>query len=507
MRLIKSAKRKPSVKTKIALAFIATMAVTLILIGLIHYFFLGRYYSRHKEEILSSSFLLLNEVGPYKSSDIPDTFEHFCATNNLKVIITGPELGSYIYSNATDRQSLQTLIFGLISGNEQENIEIIESSRNYQIQKFHDRYIGGDYLQLIGWFDNGNCYFARCPLESIDDAVNISNQFYTITGCTMILVGAVVIWLIARKIVQPIQELTGISKRMAALDFDARYTSGGKDEIGELGNHFNIMSEKLEQVIAELKSANVELQKDINEKIQIDEMRREFLSNVTHELKTPIALIQGYAEGLKDNISDDAESREFYCDVIVDEASKMNEMVKKLLNLNQLEFGEDQVTMERFDLAAVIRGVLQSSAILIKQKEAVILFSQETPIPVWGDEFKVEEVITNYLTNALNHLNSERTIEISCKKEQGIVTTTVFNTGDPIPEEDLDKIWIKFFKVDKARTREYGGSGIGLSIVKAITDSMNQHCGCRNYDNGVAFWFTLEADEGAGEKQRLLSEQ
>lgn len=281
---------------------------------------------------------------------------------------------------------------------------------------------------------------------------------------------------------------------MAALDFDARYVSGGKDEIGELGNNFNVMSEQLEQAISELKSANVELQKDIDKKTQIDEMRREFLSNVTHELKTPIALIQGYAEGLKDNINDDEESREFYCDVIIDEAAKMNEMVKKLLNLNQLEFGEDQVNMERFDLNAVIKGVLQSSDILIRQKEAKVLFTGGDPLYVWGDEFKVEEVITNYLTNALNHLDYDHTIEISCKKEGNVVKTTVFNTGDPIPEEDLDKVWVKFFKVDKARTREYGGSGIGLSIVKAIMDSFHQQCGCQNYDNGVAFWFTLEAD-------------
>src|SRR5699024_6553303 len=224
-------------------------------------------------------------------------------------------------------------------------------------------------------------------------------------------------------------------------------------------------------------------------------MRREFLSNVTHELKTPLALIQGYAEGLKDKVNEDQESRDFYCDVIVDEASKMNEMVKKLLNLNQLEFGNDQVTMERFDLAEVIRGVLQSSAILIEQKEAKVVFNQQEPVMVWGDEFKVEEVITNYLTNALNHLDYDRIIEIDCKTENGVVATSVFNTGDPIPEEDIDKIWIKFYKVDKARTREYGGSGIGLSIVKAIMDSMNQKCGADNYENGVAFWFTLEQSQ------------
>lgn len=485
--------RKHSVKKRIAYTFIATMAATLLIIGLINYFFLGSFYIRDKEHILAESFQKLNVTGG-DSDDIPDTFEQFCVTNNLKVIITGPELSSFVYSNATDRQSLQTLIFGLISGNEQANTKVVDSKDNYQIQKFYDSHAEAEYLQIIGWFDNGNCYFARCPLESITDAVGLSNQFYLFIGIPIIIIGAIVIWIITRQIVRPVQELTEISKKMAALDFDARYVSGGKDEIGELGNNFNVMSEQLEQAISELKSANVELQKDIDKKTQIDEMRREFLSNVTHELKTPIALIQGYAEGLKDNINDDEESREFYCDVIIDEAAKMNEMVKKLLNLNQLEFGEDQVNMERFDLNAVIKGVLQSSDILIRQKEAKVLFTGGDPLYVWGDEFKVEEVITNYLTNALNHLDYDHTIEITCKKEGNVVKTTVFNTGDPIPEEDLDKVWVKFFKVDKARTREYGGSGIGLSIVKAIMDSFQQQCGCQNYDNGVAFWFTLEAD-------------
>ena len=134
------------------------------------------------------------------------------------------------------------------------------------------------------------------------------------------------------------------------------------------------MSEQLEKTISELKSANNELQKDIESKIRIDQMRREFLNNVSHELKTPIALVQGYAEGLKENISDDPESREFYCDVIMDEAAKMNKLVKNLLTLNQLEEGRDETTMERFDIVSLIRGVLQSMDIMIRQKEARVSF-------------------------------------------------------------------------------------------------------------------------------------
>ena len=185
----------------------------------------------------------------------------------------------------------------------------------------------------------------------------------------------------------------------------------------------------------------------------------------------------------------------FTADVIVDEARKMNEMVKKLLSLNHLEFGNDPVEMECFDLTALIHGVLQSSGLLIEQKGVTVKLHQQEPLYVWGDEFRVEEVITNYVSNALNHIDGDKILDIRCKVENGIVRTSVFNTGQQIPKEDIDKIWIKFYKVDKARTREYGGSGIGLSIVKAIMDSMRQQCGVENYANGVEFWFTLEHRE------------
>lgn len=483
---------KHSVKRKIAVTFIAVMTVALLAIALMNYAFLGTYYTYQKIDTLKQSWKYINRLNAEEAKDIPDSFSQFCATNNLKVLIMNQYLSQKIYANTIDSDIMKLRLAGILLGEEDQNTRILEEKSSYQVQNFHEITLNMDYLQLVGRLSNGCYYMVQCPSDSISDAAKISNQFYTYVGLAAVLIGAAIIWLVASRIVKPIKELTDISKRMAALDFDVRYVSGGEDEIGELGHNFNTMSDKLELAISELKSANMQLQKDIEKKIQVDEMRREFLSNVTHELKTPLALIQGYAEGLKDNINEDQESREFYCDVIVDEASKMNEMVKKLLNLNQLEFGNDQVTMERFDLGEVIRGVLQSSSILIGQKEARVVFSQKEPIPVWGDEFKVEEVITNYLTNALNHLDYDRVIEIHCSVVENTVKTTVFNTGDPIPEEDIEKIWIKFYKVDKARTREYGGSGIGLSIVKAIMESMNQRCGVNNYENGVAFWFTLE---------------
>ena len=204
-------------------------------------------------------------------------------------------------------------------------------------------------------------------------------------------------------------------------------------------------------------------------------------------------MIQGYAEGLQENINDDPESREFYCDVIVDEANKMNKMVKRLLSLNQLEFGNGQVHLEHFDLNGVIDSVVSFSDILFQQKGVTLSYHRsDEPVMVWADEYMIEEVVTNYISNALNHVKYDNKIEIKMTKEEGTVRTSVFNTGDPIPDEDIDKIWSKFYKVDKARTREYGGNGIGLSIVKAVMEAHNQKYGVKNYDNGVEFWFELD---------------
>ena len=221
-------------------------------------------------------------------------------------------------------------------------------------------------------------------------------------------------------------------------------------------------------------------------------MRNEFLGNVSHELKTPLALIQGYAEGLKEGVNEDAQSREFYCDVIMDEATKMNQMVKNLLTLNQLEFGDEDISFERFDLTELIRGILQSMEILAQQEEAEVIFRQEAPVYVWADEFKVEQVVRNYVSNAFHHVSGAKVVEVKILTDEEKAKVTVFNTGMPIPEKDIPHIWDKFYKVDKAHTRAYGGNGIGLSIVKAIMESFHQKYGVNNYDNGVEFWFELD---------------
>lgn len=477
---------KKSLKRRIDLSFLLIAALTLILIGVFNLLFIKKVYVNNKKNILTQSYDYYEDGA--KSGNMDD-FSNYCAMNGLTFVIADPNLNA-VTSNAKDADNMLRMLFGNILDMEKDNTKILYQDERYQIVGITDRMDGIEFLELWGTLSDGNYYVVRYPMSNIEEAARISLRFYFLIGAVMLALSALVIRQITKRLTKPIIELNDLSKRMADMDFEAKYISGGEDEIGQLGQSMNIMSTRLERSISELKSANARLEKELEEKVQIDEMRREFLSNVSHELKTPIALVQGYAEGLKEMVQD-PQSRDYYCDVIIDEANKMNHLVRQLLSLDQLESGRDELEVTRFDICELIRGVLTSADIMIKKKNADIVCDLSKPVYVWGDEFKIEQVLTNYISNALNHLDGDNKIHINCEEKDGIVTTTVFNTGKPIPKEDLDNIWTKFYKVDKARTREYGGSGIGLSIVKAIMDLHRQKCWAENYENGVAFKFTL----------------
>ena len=376
----------------------------------------------------------------------------------------------------------------------QDNINgnVLKKSDRYMIYKMFDNRLKFNNLELVGQLDSGVYIIMNTNFESVRESANISNRFLAYIGIIVAVLASIIMFFISNSVTKPILELADIAKKMANLEFDVKYKVDTEDEIGVLGASINSLSTKLEKTISELKNANNELQNDLEQKEKIDEMRKEFLSNVSHELKTPIALIQGYAEGLNENINDDVESRQFYCDVIVDEAKKMNNMVKKLLDLNHIEFGDSPMDITRFDIVTLIKGIISSTDILFQQKDVDIQFKNNDKMFVWADQYLIEEVLINYISNALNHVDDNKIIKVNVTKDEEVVRVSVFNSGKNIPEEDIDRIWDKFYKVDKARTREYGGSGVGLSIVKAIMENHHRQCGVINKDNGVEFWFELD---------------
>lgn len=487
---------KYSIKKQMIAIFIGLLACMVVALLVINMTFLEPYYIQNKEKSFREMYETLNQVAQdqsYSDEEVSSDVAKQAERNNLSFLIIDETTGNK-YTNVYNQEMLFNQLLGYVINQSQQNAEILESTDAYQMLQSRDPWNETEYLVMWGNFEDGSQFLMRSPLESMRESAAISNRFLIYIGSVLILAAGALVWYFSKKLTDPIRELANLSDKMANLDFEAKYTSGGKNEIGELGANFNRMSSRLESTISELKKANNSLLKDIEQKEKMEEMRNEFLGNVSHELKTPIALIQGYAEGLKDGVNDDAESRDFYCDVIMDEAMKMNQMVKNLLTLNQLEFGDEDISFERFDLAALIRGVLQSMEILAQQDELKIIFRQESPVYVWADEFKTEQVVRNYVSNAFHHASGDKVIEVKIQKEGKKARTSVFNIGTPIPEEDLKHIWEKFYKVDKAHTREYGGNGIGLSIVKAIMESFHQEYGVKNYDNGVEFWFELDVE-------------
>ncbi|MBO4484152.1 MAG: HAMP domain-containing protein [Lachnospiraceae bacterium] len=532
-------KRIKSLRVKLVMAFVLVTAAILICTWILTKLLLPRVYLRTKINDLTSMFdavsVLLSQDGEV-TDDTVSSLQSLQSGKNISVLIMdasdrrGLYLRDPVYSTGSHKTRDRMLELELIKAKKDGynfaaihwDAELLTKNDRYEIYEMDwisntssqttwgsefdeeddtTQNAGGTYIDLSGMATDRYYVYMSIDYESISKATDIATSFQLKAAIGILLVAAGLIFLLCRIITRPIEKMSQAAEKMCNLDFEARCPEDRDDEIGELGRSLNVLSEKLEKTIGDLKQANNELEHDIRKKEEIENMRSDFISNVSHELKTPIALIQGYAEGLQDNVNDDPENRNYYCDVIIDEAAKMNNIVRKLLSLNQLEYGEQSLEYDRFDIYDLLRGVLRDTEILQKQQDVTVHLYGEGPCYVWADEYRIEEVVTNYVSNAFHHVSKSREIAVSVKKTDATVRVSVYNTGEPIPEEDLDKVWIKFFKVDKARTREYGGSGIGLSVVKAVMDAHNRKCGVINHEGGVEFWFELDASDDASEKR------
>jgi signal transduction histidine kinase len=265
-----------------------------------------------------------------------------------------------------------------------------------------------------------------------------------------------------------------------------------EDEIGILGESINAISEELNKAMNELMGVNDKLKKDIEVKKQIDEMRKNFISSVSHELKSPIGIIRGYVEGLKYNIANNEEKRDRYIEILIDEGEKMDKIVKQLLNLSNLESETFVLEKTVFDVSLLIDELIEKYEPILKEKDLKIKVIHDEGCIIEADILRLEQVLNNYLTNAINHVDGNNYIEIWTQSINNKVRVSVFNSGKNIPEEELENIWESFYKVDKARSREYGGTGLGLSIVKSIMQHHKAEYGVINMENGVKFWLEFK---------------
>lgn len=514
--------KKGSLRGRITIVYVAIIALLLTAIILINRYFLASFYQRQKISELESAYDSINELvlkasetglsfsdllrnekeSSEKESQADSLLRKLTNKSNIDILIKDNETGELIGSSRESAwlaMKLQTYLEfrGTISDElmPESLYKKIKETENYVVQSNYDRRSGTVFLECWGNFKDGRTSFIMSmPMESVVESSTITNRFILIVGIAALFIGIAVILIVTGAIVKPINRLAGIAKKMSVLDFSEKYEGKSDDEIEVLGNAMNQMSSELEKTINDLRDANIKLQEDIDLKERVDEMRKDFISNVSHELKTPIAIIEGYAEGLTEGIAEEPESRDYYCNVIMDESKKMSKMVRQLTSLINYEFGEANLSIEQFDLSELIRNCLDKEKLKIEEKGAHVTCDIPESLNVIADEFKIEEVFTNYFTNALNHVSGDMNIRI-CLKKKDVKTAelSVYNDGENIPPESLDRIWEKFYKVDKARTREYGGSGIGLSIVKAIMEAHGGGYGVKNLENGVEFYITLDS--------------
>ena len=355
-------------------------------------------------------------------------------------------------------------------------------------------------LMLLNNFVLERIYVSMLTTRDIHESTKILNYILIVIDFVIIIGSGILSSFISKKFTEPIIELDHIAQKMSNLDFSQKYEiDDTEDEINNLGKSINIMSEKLEKTINQLTVNNTELEKDIERKSKIDEMRKQFISDVSHELKTPIALIQGYAEGLVENVNADEESREFYANVILDEANKMDRLVKQLLELMKLEYGKREFNNENFDIVELTKEVIRKCNVMLEENDVKVYFNYENAIIANADAFYIEQILTNYLTNAIKYSkekDGERKIDVNIdlNNETRKIRVSVFNTGDNINENELQRIWGRFYKIDSSRNREKGGTGIGLAFVKAIMNNYKNDYGAINKPNGIEFFFELDME-------------
>ncbi|MBP2665914.1 MAG: integral rane sensor signal transduction histidine kinase [Firmicutes bacterium] len=351
-----------------------------------------------------------------------------------------------------------------------------------------------DFMVIDRRLNNGDTLHMRQTVAPISESAAVASHFMVFTGLLSILAGCIWAFFFAKRFTLPIQNLNRLAQRMALLDFSQKASIERNDEIGALGQSINHLSDQLDTAISELNQKNRQLLADVEKERQLDKMRKDFISSVSHELKTPLSLILGYAEGLKENVAQDQQSKDYYCSIIMDEAGKMDRLVHDLLNLSQIESGGFQLNRETFNLEVLLGELAQKYQPILTDKGVVLDLQCSTDLFVSGDRLRIEQILSNYLNNAIEHATGEKKISLSvaAAEDPEHVRVTVFNSGFPIPQDSLEKIWTSFYKVDKSRTRARGGQGLGLSIVRAIQELHGNRYGVDNLESGVRFWFDID---------------
>lgn len=353
----------------------------------------------------------------------------------------------------------------------------------------------GISTQLIGVYKTKDqqIIMTQIPLEAIETTLEAIRRFLFMVSGIFFIISIFIANYISNRIAKPLIELSQKTKKLTTFNFTENFKTTRKDEIGDLFRGIQLLSLALQEKIQALENSNLLLKNEMTTKDILIDQRKTFIGNISHELKTPLALIQAYSEGLMDGTFSNEDDADYYLKVILDETKHMDHLIKDLIDLMQLELKSKEIKREEVSLKNLIKKTIDPFKETFDQRN-IILKEEILDIGLMVDSSQITMALRNLVSNAIDHVSDKGMVLIKSQIEDDLLRIDIFNTGEPIPTEDLEEIWEAFYKVDKSRNRQFGGSGIGLSIVKEVFENHNFEYGVKNLRNGVSFYFYIPKD-------------
>ncbi len=487
---------KTSIRNKFLLAFAFLVALSAACQILFNVFFAMDYYTNEKKDSMESAFNSIVNAYDGTSDSIALAIMPHETQDGINVFVYAAD-GSTIYTNRIESDANH---FGLPNDRLSPSGQTNPSGQNnpgVQMPNISEQTNDISVLLLEGSFtyEEEIVYVTiTLSLMSIENSVDILTRASMLISIFVLIISIFFSLFFAKSITRPIRAIEQISRKFAALDFSQKANENlSSIELSSLAVSLNSMSANLEQSINELNIANAQLQKDVDYHIQLEQMRREFTANVSHEMKTPLALLQLYANNLKSDLPD--MDVDFYYDTIIEEADRLSQMVSSLLNISAVESGLSKMTMEPIAFSTFCTDVLAKLSPMLEPFETQNDIAPD--LHVCGDKGYLEQAIKNYVTNATNHTQVGKAIRTSLTQQGNQAVFCVFNEGKHVAEADIPHLWESFYRSDKARTRTSHNVGLGLYIVKTILDNHGGQCAVENVDGGVCFSFSLPLDDTA----------
>lgn len=476
-----------SLRRTLILLSVGVLALYYVLVTLLSILFMEPYYLHKVERSLIDAYYTIEERGQLDLDTVSALEE-----SNLSIIVADRETMQVLYNSQMPDQFMRDMeqrILPFILDN------AMASDTRYNIntdELFRETTSGvrnsGVRRVSLGGITDLYILDISTSYASISQATGISVQFSLIVGLMVMVLAVLAYSRMASSLLRPVGQITSVANQIAHLDFSQKCDVDMGGELGVMAESVNTMSDTMQTYIAQLQAANEQLKADIQQKKEQEDARKNLVSNLSHDLKTPIGLIAGYADGLRQGMAKtDAEVRE-YCDVICDESDRMMSMILKMMELFRLESGTVQLEQEEFDLADLLDYEREIFAMEIERAGIDFTADYGSSLYVTTDYFSAEQVLTNYMQNAISHMNGGKVLRLWVTELETTYQVSVFNISAPIPEEELPRLWDSFYRLDKSRERSRRESGLGLSIVKSNMELLGGGYGVENMEGGVRFW-------------------